>query len=189
MAELTYAQVSQLLKYDPETGKLFWLPRPAEMFATGHQNSAASAARWNGRYAGKEAFTAKLVGGYSIGRMFDRPFSAHRVCWMLTHREWPKGQIDHINGVRDDNRLLNLRIVTHSGNARNQKRRSDNTSGVTGVSRYPNDEWQAVIKHNGKIVWLGHFPNFNDAVAARKVAEKKYGYHENHGRNAKAYPQ
>jgi hypothetical protein len=67
MAELTFAEISKLLKYDPETGKLFWLPRPVEMFSDAFLGSEWSAKKWNTRYAGKEAFTALDGRGYHYG--------------------------------------------------------------------------------------------------------------------------
>lgn len=84
---------------------------------------------------------------------------------------------DHIRGkeTRNDNRCSNLRIVTKSQNAMNQNVRSDNTSGVKGV--YLNKKtgkWAADIQKDGKRHYLGLFANFEDAVRARKDAEKKY---------------
>ena len=53
--------------------------------------------------------------------IYDKPYRAHRVIWALVHGEWPEGQIDHINGVRDDNRLENLRVVTNQDNQKKHK--------------------------------------------------------------------
>jgi hypothetical protein len=91
--------------------------------------------------------------------------------------------IDHINGDRSDNRITNLRSVSHSGNTKNAKRRGDNLSGMTGVSFFrPKGTWRARINHNGETILLGYFRTYEEAVAARKAAEKIYEYHENHGR-------
>jgi hypothetical protein len=179
MAELTYDQVSQLLKYEPETGKLFWLPRPRELFKTNRSCSI-----WQARYAGKEAFTCDNGFGYRVGRIFDKGYLAHRICWLLAYKKWPDDFVDHVNGVRDDNRLCNFRDVSRTGNAMNTKLRVNNTSGVNGIGWYKaGNNWQVYIAIEGKQTYLGHFDDFDEAIAVRKAAEVKYGYHKNHGRS------
>lgn len=177
MSDLTYAQVSQLLKYEPETGKLFWLPRPVEMFP-----SEPLRKTWSTRYSGKETFTAIDSNGYRVGSIFGRMYKAHRVVWLVHKGSWPAGEIDHINGDRADNRIVNLRDVSPSENHRNQRRRSDNSSGFCGVRWHKRDQkWMAQIKVYGKWSHLGYFENFEDAVAARLAANTKYGFTERHG--------
>ncbi len=179
MAELTFAEISKLLKYDPETGKLFWLPRPVEMFHGGGKTSQAHIARtWNTRFADKEAFKADLH-GYLSGRIFRTLYRAHRIGWLLHYGEWPTHQIDHINGDRSDNRMINLRDVAASDNRKNQRLRSDNSSGTFGVDWDKNrQKWSARIGHK----YLGRFESKDDAIAARARAEVEFGYHPNHGR-------
>jgi hypothetical protein len=161
-----------LLRYEPETGKLFWLERE-------------SPPQWNAKCANKEAFIYVNTVGYHQGAIFGRGYLAHRVIWALVHGEWPTGEIDHINGNRADNRLINLRSVSHKQNSHNQKLRNTNTSGVCGVSWVQRDaRWYASIHHDGKSKSLGQYKDFNDAVAARKAAEIEFGYHPNHGRQA-----
>lgn len=94
-------------------------------------------------------------------------------------------QIDHINHNRLDNRLENLRLVCHNENSRNRSMNGNNTSKISGVhwdSR--NNKWQARISVNGTRITLGHFSSLFDASCARKSAEKKFEYHNNHGRRA-----
>lgn len=183
MADLTHAEISKLLKYEPETGKLFWLPRTPGMFTVGKCPAEQACNVWNSRYANTEAFTANAH-GYRIGKIYDRTHRAHRVIWLLSHKEWPDGQIDHINGVRSDNRIENLRSVTQAENGKNQRKRRNNTSGVFGVAwDKHNRKWRAVIHNDGKSMFLGQFDDISDAAEARKSAERKLGYHENHGRN------
>jgi hypothetical protein len=82
-----------------------------------------------------------------------------------------------------DNSISNLRHVTHAENGRNAKKPSNNTSGTAGVSfHFKSQKWRSYIKSNQKVVHLGLFENKDDAIAARKLAEKNYGFHENHGR-------
>lgn len=179
MAELSYAQVSALLKYDSETGKLYWLPRPVEMCP-----SQQEANRWNSRFAGKEAFISLHHTGYLKGAILNIHFRAHRICWLLHYRSWPENSIDHINGDKTDNRIENLRDVTCAENHKNQRMRSNNTSGFRGVYWNKNmDKWQSYIRENGRSKHLGVFTEFEEAVKSRLEAERRLGYHPNHGRN------
>jgi len=105
------------------------------------------------------------------------------VIWAIVHGEWPEWQIDHINGVRRDTRLCNLRSVSASENSRNCALSTRNKSGSIGVCwDAHHNKWHASIKVDGRQVALGRFSEFENAVSARKAAEAKYGYHVNHGR-------
>ncbi|QWY83223.1 HNH endonuclease protein [Rhizobium phage RHph_X2_25] len=180
MAALTFEQANELLQYESDTGKLFWLPRPARMFtSTSHWK------RWNTRFANKEAFVTRHGEGYRMGVVLGHKCLAHRIIWLLCHGAWPLGQIDHINGDRTDNRIANLRDVSNAENMRNTSRRSDNTSGVTGV--YLNREmkkWAADIRVDGRTISLGLFETINEAATARSAANSKYGFTDRHGRTA-----
>lgn len=173
----------QVLRYEPETGKLYWKERSVDMFTDGKQTAEHNCASWNNRFANKEAFTAFDSYGYKHGKIFGRKHKAHRVIWAIVHDEWPDN-IDHINGICDDNRIENLRSVSHAENLRNQKRPSTNTSGVVGV-HWANREkkWNAYISIDRCRKSLGYFTYFDEAVAARKKAEIKHGFHHNHGRD------
>lgn len=142
-----------------------------------------AAATWNTRYANKEAFTALNTSGYKSGNLLGKRYLAHRVIWLLCHKDWPEGTLDHINGIRTDNRLSNLRLATLSENAQNRKTPSVNTSGVMGVYWYKKfRKWVSMIRIAGKLTYLGAYDDFEEAVAARKEAELANGYHPNHGR-------
>lgn len=172
--ELDVATLRRLFRYDAETGILYWRPRTAVDCP-----KAGERQRWNGRYAGDEAFRLK-PNGYKEGMIFRVGHKAHRVAWAIYYGAWPQGQIDHINGDRADNRIVNLRTVTRSANCRNTKHRANNTTGRIGVSRRGHG-WRATITH-GRQIELGRFLTFAEAVKAREQAEILYGYHENHGR-------
>lgn len=176
-------ELRQLLRYDPETGKLFWKERPHEMFRGGQKMSPQHACKaWNTRYAGTEAFTAIGADGYRRGAIFDKAYLAHRVIWAIIHNEWPEDGVDHVSGDRRDNRPGNLRAATNEVNSRNQKRREDNSSGATGVYRSRSGKkWYAQVKVNYRVVHVGTFDSFDAAVAARKLAEREHGFHANHG--------
>jgi hypothetical protein len=158
----TPEELRKLLRYEPQTGKLY---------------------RLRGEYEIVEAFTSKDTHGYHRGTINGKALSAHRAIWALVHGEWPPEQIDHINGQRDDNRLINLRCVTHSENHKNRARASNNTSGRTGVRlQKQTGNWEARIKIHGHYLHLGTFKRFEDAVVAREAAEIEHGFHPNHDR-------
>ncbi|UOF79269.1 endonuclease [Caudoviricetes sp.] len=90
---------------------------------------------------------------------------AHRLAWVYMFEHEPVGDIDHINMVKSDNRLLNLREATRSQNKANEGLRSTNTSGFRGVSK-SNSKWAASIWMNGKQRVIGRYANKEDAAKA-----------------------
>lgn len=158
-----------LLRYEPETGRLFWRERPDHLFQTPGQ-----AASWNRRYAGQQALTATLAQGYRTGSMMGQTgVKAHQVAFVMIHGRLPVGQIDHINGDKADNRAANLREVTQQQNmwnipAKKARKGSKNPSAYIGVSWSSKaSRWQAHIKlQNGKAKNLGTFDNEIDAARA-----------------------
>lgn len=170
----------RLLAYNPGTGELRWNERPAWMFRRHSGNGrtrSRSAKAWNNKLAGKEAL-ASISNGYKQGRVFDRHLSAHRAIWAIKTGAYPTNHIDHINGNRSDNRWANLRQVTPAENQKNMKLPKDNRSGVIGVSWAKREQaWVARIKN----MHIGYFKNFEDAVTARKRAERELSFHPNHG--------
>lgn len=148
--------LKSLLSYEPNTGVIQWI------------------AKGKGRIKKKEAGTLLHSGyvGICIGR---KRFQSHRVAWALHHGSWPKDQIDHINGIKTDNRICNLREASNSQNGKNLGLSKANTSGVKGVSfeKYTN-RWKASIRVNGKMISIGRFDKIENAIEARKVTEKKY---------------
>lgn len=187
MAELTYAEISKLLKYEPETGKLFWLPRTVDMFpqdTSFYGGAEAMAASWNTKNAGREV-TRRSSHGYITPRIANRNYAGHRICWLLYYGEWPKHHIDHINGVMSDNRIDNLRDVQRTKNMRNMRLQKRNKTGIPGVGWCKiYNKWKVRIgMGDGKSHFVGYFLDFDSAVSARRAAEVAYGYHPNHGRD------
>ena len=129
----------------------------------------------------KYVFLNKHHSGYLKGAIGSRTFTAHRVCVALKMGYWPEGEVDHINGVKNDNRWENLRVVNKSENQRNARKRKDNKSGVTGVFQRKSGSWCAYINNETKKLFLGTFKTYGEAVAARKAAEKTLGYTDRHG--------
>jgi len=151
---------AQLFTYDPETGVVRW------------KNDM----RKGGIKAGTEAGYLRADGYVEI-RLGKRPFMAHRAAWFLHYGELPDCQLDHINRVRNDNRISNLRAASENTFHNNQNRAigKNNTSGAIGVLWYaPKKRWIARIKVKGHNKYLGMFKDFDEAVAARKKAELQY---------------
>lgn len=167
----------EILIADFGSGRLFWRERPMDMFS-----SDAQMKRFNSVYLGKEAFAGRDAYGYKCGTIFYKTYKAHRVIWAMKYGEWPSLEIDHINGVPDDNRIENLRVVSTSINARNAKMRTHNTSGANGVNwSKSRGLWEARIAIAGKRRFLGAFANIDDAIAARKAAESGNRFTSRHG--------
>jgi hypothetical protein len=171
-------ELRQLLRYDPETGKLFWRERPVCMFRAAPRKTAeAVSLTWNKRFAGREAFITDNGTGYRMGRIGGRAYLAHRVAWAIARGAWPDNEIDHINRDRADNRLSNLREVTRAENSKNKGMSAHNTSGANGVSwNRKIQKWQARIQIGRRTKNLGFFSDFNTAVAARKAADIRHGF-------------
>lgn len=161
-ALLTYEEVSRLLRVDPETGELVWLE---------DRGGTAAAGSVAGLKRGNEYRQVKING---------IKYSAHRIVWLIIHGAWPTDEIDHKNGVKDDNRPVNLRVVSHSENHKNQKRPSNNTTGVAGVCKR-GKRYQAQIVVNNVRIHIGFFDTVKEATRARRAAERKYGFAPTHG--------
>lgn len=159
----------QLVEYAPDTGTFTYRHVPGMR------------ASRNSRVAGRPAFRRKHRQGYLTAVVFGRQMYAHRAAWALAHGHWPAGEIDHINHDRADNRIANLRVVNKAQNMRNMPKLGNNSSGRTGVYLTPTGLWLAAIRVDRKLRNLGRFANFDDAVAARAAAEKRFGFHVNHG--------
>ncbi|MDE4303571.1 HNH endonuclease [Phaeobacter gallaeciensis] len=176
-------EISDLLSYNPETGRLFWRKRRPEQFIDGKQSKELICARWNSRFAGKEALTA-VSGQYRCGHIGGKLWKAHRACFLI-HRGYLPDCIDHINGNGLDNRWHNLRDASQSENMMNANFSELNTSGRVGVLWIQERrKWRARITSGGKTHYLGEFVKFEDACRAREAAEQKLGFGPNSRRNA-----
>lgn len=184
---LTHARLLQVLDYSPETGKFKWKPRAREEFAR--------ESRWrsfNSRISkvspGSKGRRDKRSPQHCYGRIRidDALFFAHRLAWFYVHGRWPAESLDHINHDPLDNRIANLREVSQAENQRNTLVFNTSTTKITGVCKASGNKWRAYIVFNYKQIHLGVFDSIEDAAAARKAAERKYGFHENHGGQPRA---
>ena len=155
--ELTAEYLRSILHYDQETG-IF-----TRKVSTSNRVKVGDAAGCPDGY------------GYLQIRVLSRTYKAHRLAWLYMYSNWPNDQIDHINRIRTDNRIANLREVSHKQNQQNRSKPSNNTSGHPGVVwNKQHSKWQAQIRHNQKQIYLGCFNTVEEAIAARKAAEKIY---------------
>ena len=162
---ITKSELKKALLYDADTGVFTWkIDVPPNV------------------KSGMVAGCVNNVTKYKVMGFGGARYLQHRLAWLYVYGELPHGQIDHINGIRDDNRILNLRTVTAKENLKNQRMRKTNTSGFTGVFWDKiNKKWRAQIQYNKKQINLGSFVMLTDAISARIKANVKYGFHKNHG--------
>lgn len=150
-------ELMSFLEYQSGTGKFIWIRRPANRCRIG------AAAGYIHRH------------GYIEIEFRGRVYQAHRLAWLFVYGCWPKYEVDHINGVRNDNRINNLRDATKSQNQHNRKRWSKKTSSRhKGVCFHKaTGKWVADIQCNHKRVHLGLFVSEEDAAKAYKLAAIK----------------
>lgn len=166
MSKITQSELKEAIHYEPETGLFFW------------RSNRANNKIKIGDIAGSITFK-----GYITISVKNTQYRAHHLAWFYIHGEWPIDRLDHINQIRCDNRILNLREVNNSENLKNKTRYKNNTTGISGVYWHSRDEvWQPKINLDGRQVHLGYFNDFFEACCARKSAEVKFEYHENHGK-------
>ena len=155
---MTQSKLKELYSYDPTTGHF--------TRRTSRGNVKA------GTVAG-----CVTQEGYVTIRYLKKNLRAHRLAFLYMTGKMPSKEMDHINHIKDDNRWSNLREVTATLNSRNKKLSVANKSGYAGVSyRSSHKKWQARIVVNYKPIFLGYFRTKEEAIVARKEAEKKHGF-------------
>jgi len=149
-------ELIQMLRYQPEDGLFFWTENASK------------------------AVKNKLAGtihpaGYIIIGYKGKYYKAHRLAWLYVYGKFPDNMIDHINGIRSDNRIENLRDVDNTINQHNQKTAHVNSkSGLLGVSwNVKNKAWKAQIKHRGEVIYLGLYKTAQLAHEAYLTSKRK----------------
>lgn len=151
---LDAARLREVLNYDPGTGAFEW-----------RIDNGGSAA---GEPAGRVR-----ADGYVAIWIDGKPYRGHRLAWLYMHGEWPAKQIDHINGMRSDNRFSNLRDVSQQTNIQNKRiANRNNKANLLGVSFHAG-RWEAFISHNRKSVYLGRFSTPEQAHDAYVRAKRQ----------------
>lgn len=147
------SNVKDIFDYNAESGELSW-----------KINASPNARRG-------DLIKYKDKDGYLIVRYKRKAYKAHRVIWLFVAGSWPTDTIDHINGIRDDNRRHNLRDVPYKVNLQN-------INNVRGRNRcvgvyYSNNTYLASLTRNGCYKYLGRYVDWFDAVCARKSYENR----------------
>lgn len=164
--------LNQCLEYFPLTGVLVWRERPVEHFAT--ERSQRS---WNAKNAGKEAFYLIEESGYCRGSLDGVRQLAHRIIWKMLHGTEPEN-IDHDNGIRHDNREVNLKASSKPLNMKNKALYANNTHGVPGIKR--SARGFSVFLGN---TYVGFRKTLEEAISLRQQAqEQDPDYTERHGK-------
>ncbi len=149
MKPLTIERLRELLAYDAETGVFTWAIDRGDCYKAGS-------------IAGSVDFQ-----GYRVIQMDGKKHKAHRLAWLYVHGHWPDPQVDHINGIRTDNRIVNLRIVSNAENQQNQRKaHRSSSSGLLGAYKHPDGKWMASIKVGGKQRHIGLFHTAQEAHEA-----------------------
>lgn len=185
--DVTTEDILRVVSYDPDSGFFTWKRR----FPQAGEDPAKVAA-WNTRYVGRRAGSV-FKRGYRVLEIKSRKITEHRVAIKLITGHWPAQDVDHINGVRDDNRAANLRCVSRSQNLQNTtKLRRNNTSGVKGVSYIPKEKkWIVRIRefkgktaggaYLGRYRYFGRFDSLEEASAvasrARSILHGEFAKH------------
>lgn len=153
---LTQERLREILNYDPETGEFTYRVRRGAFTP------------------GKPAGNVSKKGHVKI--YVDRQFyAAHRLAWLYVYGEFPEKYLDHINRIRHDNRISNLREVTPRENNENMSPSTRGKSGYPGVYWIEKSgRWIARINAGRKQYQVGQFLTKDEAMAARKAAELKY---------------
>lgn len=156
---IDYLQLTEKISYNKETGVF----------------TRAKSCR--GSKYGK-VLGSKTKNGYLTLSFDSKLYYAHRLAWFYVYKKFPEGMIDHINGVKTDNRIENLRDVSSFENLQNSKIHKDNKSGYKGVWWNKKDKaWRVQIFVKGKRINLGAHKNVEDAGKAYMEASKIYQTH------------
>ena len=163
---ITQRQLKKYLNYDPISGHLTWIKKLGNKVVVGNR-----------------AGTICKRDGHRYIKIFGWVGAEHRLIWFYVTGEWPKGHIDHEDHDEQNNSWTNLREVTQEENNKNSSLRCDNHLGITGVYLNKNNsrkKYTAEINNKGKRK-VKSFLTLDEAIVQRKVWEKEFGFHKNHG--------
>ena len=157
--------LESLLDYNADSGEIKWT----------YANSKNTN---KGKVAG-----TKLSNKYIRIFIYGKLYQAHRLAWYMYYGKEPEYGLDHIDGNKHNNAIDNLRDIPQSGNAKNSSLSKANSSGFTGVTfMRRSKKWRSRIMVDGSDIHLGFYDDKQKAISARVRANRKYGFHENHGK-------
>jgi hypothetical protein len=167
---MTQEELRKYLDYNQETGIFTWKARDESEFYNPKQKA------FNTRLAGKETGVCSSW-GYKVIRFRDKLYSAHRLAWLYVYGYTPPEQIDHINNIRTDNRIINLRLASNAENCQNLKKhfKNNKSAGLLGVFKPKSAKnYYSKITANGVVIRLGKFKTKEEAHNAYVEAKRKY---------------
>lgn len=166
MNSLTQEKLKEILHYDESTGEFTWLSKSS---------------KYRKDMVGKQAGSPGANGRVKI-KISGKPYQAHRLAWLYVYGVMPEKSIDHINRIHTDNRIANLRLVTHAENCQNRYSRSDSLIKFQGVDFMKRESvYRARITIKGKTITLGYFKTADEAYSAYKQAAAVMHTHNPHG--------
>ena len=129
------------------------------------------------KVTGRAAFARRADHGYLVGEFLGRRYRAHRVAWALHYGKWPDGEIDHMNRVKDDNRIDNLRDCDHLTNTQNRGLNQRNRTGHRGIglTKAKRKPFRVQLKIKGQKHCFGSYATLEEAKDARQAAAVKHG--------------
>lgn len=155
---ITQSELKDILHYDQGTGVFTWI---------------------------KNSIVAGTVEkkGYIAIKINRKSYKAHRLAWLYIYGNFPKEQIDHLNGIKNDNCINNLREATASENMLNRKQFKNSSAEFKGISFHKKQQkWTAKIQINKQRIWLGSFYSASEAaIAYKNAAIKLHGNFVNFG--------
>ena len=169
-----FEEIDRVLRYEPETGKIYWKIRPRK---TGKDLKGAEAGSLSKQYNTS----------YRIIRLNKVTYKAHRIAWLLYYKEDPGEKlIDHKNHDGSDNRIGNLRVATNAQNQHNARINKTSITGYKGVIKskqysHRNKPYRARTMLHGKIISLGNYRTPEEASEAyQRFCKEHHGkfYHE-----------
>jgi len=164
---ITQEDIKKRLSYNSETGVFIWInPNPmAKMLK-----------------AGDIAGTKSKRDGYIRIKFNCKSYLAHRLAFLWMKGRFPEHQMDHGDRNRANNKWSNLKELTLGENLKNKSIYKNNSSGINGIYfDKESKKWRARIRVNNKMINLGRFTEKEDAISARKKAEKEFNFTETHG--------
>lgn len=165
---ISVEEAKALLSYNQETGELHWRVRVSASIQAGTKAGCLHR------------------DGYEVVKVRGRMYQSHRLAWLIARGAWPLECLDHINGVRSDNRMANLRECSHFQNMQNIGKATGRSSRFIGVTFHAGHRrWSARVSFRGVRRNIGYFETEEEAFKAYCAAkESAHTFHPKPTRGA-----